>query len=170
MFRGKVAKSTSVIKRISEALHTISSVALAFTFLYIVTDVILRFLKLRPIGDVVEATGYLNVWICFLGTGFLVREGSHIRVDLIISRLSSGKRHVIRVVTDLATVTFCLIMLYKGIDLVAVTYHLGTRTPSWEFLIWPLQIVVPVGFLCFLLETLSNLAVTISRKGSRDGI
>lgn len=168
MSQGTAAKLGRVIERISGSLHTMGSIVLGFTFLYITADVILRFLKLRPIGDVVEATGYLNVWVCFLGMGFLVREGHHIRVDLVTSRLSSGKKRVIKVITDLATVAFCLVMLYKGIDLVVVTYHLGMRTPSWEFPLWPLQIVVPIGFLCFLLETVSNLVVTISR--TRKGI
>ncbi len=165
----RMSQLERIIEWISGTLHTLGSIVLGFTFLYITADVILRFLKLRPIGDVVEATGYLNVWICFLGAGFLVREGHHIRVDLVTSHLSPGKKRFTKVITDLATAAFYLIMFYKGIDLVVFTHRLGIHTPSWGFPIWPLQIVVPVGFLCLLLETISDLTITILRKGAQDG-
>ena len=156
------------VKGISELLHTVGSLILVSSFCYIFVDVVFRFFRLPPIGNIIEICSYVDVWIGFLGVGFLVREGSHIRVDLLTSRVSFGKRRMMTMITDIVTMLFCLLMFYKGTELVVIYYNLGQRTIASHFLIWPFQIVVPLGFLFLFLEVIIDF--TSSMKGGERGL
>jgi len=144
------------IKRINDFFHTISVLLLMFIALYIFLDILMRYFKLSPIGDVVELTGYLNVWMSLLAMSILYREKRHIHVDIITSRLKPESRVKLEKITDGFTLAFCCIMIFRGIATVINSCKMGQSSMSWHFKIWPFQIVIPLGFLLLLLEILIN--------------
>jgi len=144
------------IKRINDFFHTISVLILIFIALYIFLDILMRYFKLKPIGDVVELTGYLNVWMSLLAMSVLFREKHHIHVDIITSRLKPKSRLKLEKVTDIIVAVYSSIMLFRGITTVVSSYKMGQSSMSWHFKIWPFQIAVPLGFLLLFLEILVN--------------
>jgi len=145
------------IKKISNYLHTLSALILVFICMYIFVDILMRFFKLPPIGDVVELTGYLNVWMVILALGALVRKKQHIEVDLITEHLSAESRIILNKITDVIGILFCFVMVYKGISMVMDSYEMGQRSISWQFKIWPFQLAIPLGFLFFMFELFFDL-------------
>jgi len=145
-------KIEAVIKKISSILHIMAAVILFIIIMCVVADVLLRFLKLPAIGDMVELTAWLGMVLTFLAMGFLVREGKHISVDIVTSRVSSATKRLMSMVSGVLSILFCLLMGYEGIVMVIGSYKLGQHLQSWEFAVWPFQVVVPLGFLAFALE------------------
>ena len=151
-------KIEAVIKEISSILHIMGAVILFTIVMCVVADVLLRFLKLPAIGDMVELTAWLGMVLTFLAMGFLVREGKHISVDIVTSHVSSATKRVMAMASGVLSILFCLLMAYEGIVMVIGSYNLGQHLQSWKFAVWPFQIVVPLGFLVFALETFFVLA------------
>ena len=161
------SRCVSFVKRIGEVLHVIGSLILFFCFFYVFIDVLFRFLKLSPIGDVIELCGYLDVWLGLLGVGFVFREGKHICVDIVTSNVSDGKKYVMSIISDIVMMLFCMFMTYKGIHLVVSSYELGELSMSWGFPIWPFRIVVPLGFFFLLLEVILHFASLLKDNKKR---
>jgi len=152
------------IKRVNDFFHTLSVLILIFIALYIFLDILMRYFRLSPIGDVVELTGYLNVWISLLAMGVLYRKKQHIHVDIITSRLTPESRGKLEKITDGFALAFCCIMIYKGISMVIGSYKMGQCSLSWHFKIWPFQIAIPLGFLLLLAEIIIDLMKQKSNK------
>jgi TRAP-type C4-dicarboxylate transport system permease small subunit len=144
----------SGFNRINDILHSLGIIILAFVIFYIFLDIMARVLHFPPIGDVVELTGYLNVWLTFLGVGFVLHEGKHISVDFVTSLVSPNIKRILKRVSDVISILFCAVMTYCGVRLVQHSYVVGQRLLSWDFPVWIFQIVIPLGFLMLMLESL----------------
>ena len=156
------------IKKSSDGIYTLSAILLLFIFIYIFIDVVMRFFKLPPVGDVVELTGYLNVWMVCLSLGVIYRKGRHIEVDIVTSRISSKAKIILKRITSIVSIIFCFLMVYEGIAMVIRSYEIGHRSMSWNFIVWPFQIVVPLGFLFLMLEIILELIESTHNEGSKE--
>ena len=151
-------------KKFSENLHTLSAVIMVFNFMYIFVDIFMRYLKLPPIGDVVELTGYLNVWMVLLPMGIIFRRGRHIEVDIVTANISPEAKIIFKRITGIISVLFCLAMVYKGSAMVIDSIEMGQRSMSWQFKIWPFQVVVPLGFLFLMFEIIHDMVIPTNNK------
>ena len=156
------------IKKVSDFFHTISAAILVFICIYIFVDIFLRLFKLPTIGDVVELTGYLNVWLVLLPMGIIFRKKQHIEVDIITTHVSPKSRMILKRITGAVSILFCFIMVYKGTSMVIDSYEMGQRSISWQFKIWLFQIAVPLGFLVLMFEIFFDLIGLKPDKG--DGV
>ena len=68
-------------------LFLLSTLILIFISLTILTEVVLRTFFSRPITGTVEINGYALVYVTFLGAAWLLREGGHVKMDLVLTRL-----------------------------------------------------------------------------------
>jgi len=153
------------IKKVSDFFHTLSTAVLVFMSMYIFVDIFMRYFKLPAIGDVVELTGYLNVWMVLLPIGIIFRKKQHIEVDIITAHISPESKMILKKITGAVSILFCFIMVYKGISMVIDSYEMGQRSMSWQFKIWPFQLAVPLGFLFLMFEIFFDLIGPKPDKG-----
>ncbi len=67
-----------------------------------------------PAGE--EFARYLFIWICSLGTIAAYREGRHIGVDLLISKLSGRSAVVVKTVGRLVEIGVFALVLWGGVE------------------------------------------------------
>jgi TRAP-type C4-dicarboxylate transport system permease small subunit len=112
----------------------------------------------RKLGNsiilVEELSGYATVWATYLGIGFALREGRHVRVDLLTRTLSPRWQGFFRFWGDIVTVIFSGVITWKGIYLIQVSQQVMRQTPYSHIPIYLLQIVLPVGMILFALEAM----------------
>jgi C4-dicarboxylate transporter, DctQ subunit len=72
------------------------------------------FFKLTTIW-IMQTTEYALLWIVFLATTWLLREGGHITTDIIYSHLSNKTRVYLDAVMFIIGGLACAVMLYFGI-------------------------------------------------------
>ncbi len=150
------------IKKMDNGLDTLGAILLLFINLYIFLDVFMRYFKLPPIGDVVEITGYLNVWITLMGIAFLARGSKHIAVDILTSIVSMATKKVLKSISSIISILFYLIVLYKSTTMVVESYSMNQSLISWQLPVWPFQVIIPIGFLFLFLETIFDLKKSLS--------
>ena len=121
------------------------------------TDVILR----KAIGftwaPLYEIITYSLLWMTFLGTTAIMRKNGHVKMDSITSQLSSKNEALLNVISHSICIVLAGVMLYYTIKLTITDY----RTDFFLASIlnppkWPIEIIIPVGFLMLFLQIMRN--------------
>lgn len=61
-----------------------------------------------------ELARILFVWIVFLGAGTLIADNQHIRISILTDRLPSAACRIIRIISNLLILIFCMIFLWSA--------------------------------------------------------
>lgn len=141
-----------IMKRISGAANTVGAIILAIMFISITIQVVIRMLG-GTLTFVDELSGYSAVWVTFLGIGYALREGRHVRVDLITRMVPPYVKAIMFFIGDLACLFFSIIIVWKGFALVSNSFMAERVTVMLEWPVFILQLVMPIGFIIFGIET-----------------
>ncbi len=147
-----------LLKKVTAAAHTLGAIIIGLMFISIVAQVIVRLLGGSMIW-VEELSGYGAVWSTYLGIAYVLRQGRHVRVDLVTRQMSPRAQEIMRLVGDIACVIFSIILAWKAIHLVGVSLQVQRLTPLLGLHVYWLQIVLPVGFILFGLEAVADSAL-----------
>ena len=61
-----------------------------------------------------ELARFLFVWIVFLGAGTLIEGNEHIRISILADRLPLAVGRIIRIISNLLILIFCVIFLWSA--------------------------------------------------------
>jgi len=116
-------------------------------------DVLLRYSLNRPIQWMLEITEYTMLYIPFLGAALVLKEDGHIRVDILISRLSEKKRFIMDIVASfIGGIVMSTYTWFGG----QVTWEFYKRgVPSLESLRTPMFLIlmiIPIGGFFFTVQ------------------
>jgi len=109
-----------------------------------------------------ELQWYLFSAVFLLGAGYGLREGAHVRIDLVAGRLSPRAQAWIDIFGGLfMLLPACSIILWFGWDAFAESWHQGEMSTDAGGLVrWPVKLLIPAGFALLILQ---GLAETIKR-------
>ena len=96
-------------RRLSFSVEVLCVVLLAAIVATVSISVFTRFVVFYPLNFADALAKYLLMWVVFLGVGLALREGEHIAVDILVSRLRGVPKAAVA-----ATVTVS-ISLFLGI-------------------------------------------------------
>ncbi len=159
---GCIAKKISFFTKLG---LNIASYALIIMTLMVAINTIFRFLPfLKALNFVEEYSGYFFLIISFLGFADTLREGAHVRVNLVISKLKKKLRDFLDIATSILALIIISVLLYHSFNffIEALISHdraqTVTQTPLWI----PRMFLVP-GYVFLILEIIRHLAKAISR-------
>ncbi len=118
-------------------------------------EVVARYVFLKPTSWAYDLTWMLYGALVFLGGGYTLLEGSHVRVDVVYSRFPDRIKALVEVI--------CHIILFFPITFILVRYSymlaqkawvLGERSPFalWKPLTGPIKTVMFIGLVLLLLQ------------------
>lgn len=98
--------------------------------------------------------------IAFMGISFVMREGGHIRMDIVVGQLSGRTLFVVELITTLAVLALMILLVWgswahfqRSFDFAAPMW---SRDSSMDIAlpIWPAKLLAPVAFavLCLRLS------------------
>ncbi len=99
------------------------AIALLFgaTILIVTAQVVFRYVLNSSLTWTEELSRYLFTWMIFLGAALALRDGSHIRIELLVERLPRRAVAVLHIVTEAVILVFLVVMVVLGFDLVRRT-------------------------------------------------
>ena len=127
-------------------------IILAATFM-VSWSAVVRYLGFRPPLWTFQFTEYALLWFTFLGAAWLLREGGHISIDTIVSRLHTKTRRHVEIINDILGFIVCVIIFWFGtlhtIDLFqrGIMEVKGTTVPKF-----PLFLIIPLGGLALSIQ------------------
>jgi len=139
--------------KIIDWMALLAGVILVFITAAVCYTIGMRYLFTKTTIWIMQTTEYALLWIVFLATTWLLREGGHITTDLIYTHLNTKTKHILDcimfVIGDLA----CAVMVYFGVDytyeciLKGVTDVRAVTVPKWTIFI-----IIPIGSILLTIQ------------------
>lgn len=103
-----------------------------------------------------ELSRYLFVWVVFLSLPLVAKNGGHMAIETITSRLSGAKLKICRVLADIFTMVFLALMTVQGIRMAWIA-HFQT-SPAMLLPMSYVYAVIPLGCAIMCLNVLLHFS------------
>ncbi len=122
-----------------------------------IAQVLSRYLMKFPIAFSEELARILFIWISFLGAAMVMKEDEHIRLDVIMEKLTEKSVKKLKIFIQLLITIFSIITAWKGIYLITITMQQVTpvaRIPMGiVYIVLPFSCLVMAFYsICIILE------------------
>jgi len=123
-------------------------------------DVLLRNLELYSSGALLELTEYALFITTFVGAPWVLWQGSHVRVDLVLTVVSAAVARALELVADAAGLFFSAVMGWHGFSVALVSFQRGDLIVK-ELVVpeWTLMVFVPLSCLLLVIEFARRMVV-----------
>ena len=134
------------VKSISRGFGIIAIFILVLMMLFTVTDVILRKIFNTPIPGGLELIEFMMIFTGFLGLAWCALSGMHIRVDLVVSKMSRRTQGIIDSLCHFTGISMSIIIAWRSILEGLATRQLHTESAVLAIPIFPFYFVLATGF------------------------
>ena len=156
----RIINVINFITKLSAMLAGLMIVALVFINTY---AVFLRYILNRPVDWIVDVSELLMVAAVFLGTSYILQIEGHVRVDIILIKLSKKVRHIFNLVVFFIILLFSIILVWKSWELAMVNRY--TRSSSVVMLpLFPGYLSVFCGSCLLLLQSIIKIYSNIKER------
>ncbi len=113
-----------------------------------------------------EITAYMLVAVVALGLSYRWREGGHVKVEALTSRLSAKAQYWLRLFTLSAALFFSIMVTIGSFTFVGRTMQYGSISNTWLRVpvIWP-QLFIPFGFILLSIYILCDISRHLAKRG-----
>jgi len=127
----------------------------------VVVDVFMRYVMNQPLMVSDEFSAYMLVALSFLGLAYTWREKGHVRIEILVNRLSSGTYGWVRLLGLILTLIFMIEMDLAAYKMITYALQINLRSSTWLMfpLFWP-QLTVFLGFILLTLLLIVDIART----------
>jgi TRAP-type C4-dicarboxylate transport system permease small subunit len=134
-------------------LFYMACVLVGFILCSVVLDALLRYFFRLPQIWVVELSEYSLYYICFLGTPWLLRQGGHTNIDILVSRFGHLVQNRLNSVMSIIGAVLCVVIFWHTAKITFKYFLTGYTTVTiLEFPLWPLFAAIPLSMLLCSIE------------------
>jgi TRAP-type C4-dicarboxylate transport system permease small subunit len=155
---GAVGRFLSAIERYSAVISCVVVVTMMFL---ICVDVVSRKLG-APVTGVFELVELLMVVIVFPGLAYTEKQGEHVKLKILSSRLSEPKKHLLEAIGLLLTIGITALLTVSAVQGVISSLATGDTTAGLvNYPVWPAKLIVVFGCMAlwfrFIVQFTDNL-------------
>ena len=151
--RGLLATLETGFNRLARFLAVLVAASIGLITVLIPLNLLLVKTQLGSLWWLYEAVEYALYVGVFIGAPWVLQQGAHVRVDVLLSALP--RLHAMRLerAIDLASALLCLLLAYYGIRATLVEFAAGTL-PDKDLRIanWAMTAVFAFSFLALAIE------------------
>ncbi|WP_298679952.1 TRAP transporter small permease [uncultured Lentibacter sp.] len=138
---------TKTYKGLLYGMAAISGFMLVWIMVSVITSVVMRNFGVQPFAWLFTSAEYGLLYMTMLGAPWLVREKGHVHIELVTASLPERARQSLSRAVALACVLVCVILAWKGAELVLTNLERGDfDTRAYYFPRWLLTIAFPLSF------------------------
>jgi TRAP-type C4-dicarboxylate transport system permease small subunit len=143
----------AVFERLLDFFCSLFGVVLGLIVALICLDVALRNLALGSLPWLIELSEYLMYAGTFLAAPWVLRQGNHVRVDMLLVALPRRLAIRLEQFVDLVGLAISLVLLYYGSAVVADAWRSNmVAYKTWYVPEWLLYLAIPTGALLLAIE------------------
>ncbi|MBA7681910.1 hypothetical protein ES703_90254 [subsurface metagenome] len=148
-----LAVTGSVNQRLNRIVNYIGVAFMVAMMLLTVVDVLLRYLFRRPIAGSVEIVELMLVLVVFFGIGFTGLQKGHVKLGLLVDRLTEKARALITSVTTILSLVIFALIAWQSIVQAQWIQERNVVTGVWEIPHFYFLYIIAFGsaLLCFVL-------------------
>ncbi|QJT10295.1 TRAP transporter small permease [Oceanidesulfovibrio marinus] len=158
-----------VLKMVDQYLEEVIVVILLAGMTFLVgLQVIMRYVMQDSLSWSEELARYLFIWMVNIGISYGVKKKRHISIDAINLFLTEKKAAYLSVLADVLFLTFAVIIVRYGAEVVQRIGITGQTTPALEISMQLVYCALPVGFtlVCFRLLQSIYKKVKLIQQGN----
>jgi C4-dicarboxylate transporter DctQ subunit len=87
-----------VFDKMIEFMAALAGLIMVFITIAVCRDVVMRYFFANPSIWVVQTCEYALLWMVFLATTWLLREGGHVSVDILLARLKGKPKSLLSII------------------------------------------------------------------------
>ena len=156
------------IRQINSAMRNVCMSLLFMMMLLGTVDVGGRYLFNKPILGTFEVFEILLPAIVLLGLGYTQQNKAHVRMEILVSRLSSRKQTILSFFTNGCALFISLLILWRGWVLTIEYWRIGRTIPTIEVPMFLPQCLVPLGALMLSLVLMGQMLESIIQLRERN--
>ncbi len=150
-------------------LGSVTCVVVGIMALLVVSNVLGRFLFDKPLLGIVELVEMMMVIIGFFAIAYTATSQGHVRVDLVLSRLSRRAQAVLGSIAFLLSAGIFAIITYQGIvNTIYYAQHLKEASTVLSVPFAPFRFLMALGCLLLCLRLLADTFRFISAAGKEE--
>lgn len=144
-----------VIDAVTEVCGYLSGLCIAVATMTICYSVTIRAMGYSTVWQT-ELTVYLLIFVTFVGGAYGLKHGSHVNVDLLVTRLPRRARLVVELIAVALSLLLILVVLVRGADMWLQATTQGWRSGSaWNPPLTVPYAVLPLGMALLALQYLA---------------
>ena len=153
--------------RIETALTLVGGIVIFLLVLLATTNVLGRWIFSWPISGYIDWVEQAMAFMAFLGLAYTQREGGHIRMDMLISRLHGRPLWLTEMLSTILMLVVTLVLIYGSYLHFWRAWEIGDSSLDINLPTWPAKLVVPLALTVLALRLL--LQIWAYARGFRRG-
>lgn len=133
-------------------------------FLVVCMQVFCRFVIERSLPWSEELTGYLFVWLTFLGFSYNARTEDHPRVTFLVDRLGPSAQQVSTMLSRVCLLVLSVAVANQGFRNALLQLNTSRRAISFPVSMFWFSLSIPVGFVLAGVYSLAQIVQALYRQ------
>lgn len=153
---------STFIEKIANFFGHLSGWLVPLMMTLVAVEVFMRYVLHDPAMVADEFSAYMLVALSYLGLAYTWRQGGHVRITLLVSRLPPKVASWIRLMVLIMIFVFMVGITHAGYEMIIYALQIDLRSDTWLTfpLFWP-QLTVFIGFLLLTLTLPVEIAQVI---------
>jgi len=152
-----------IIDIVSRLLNYIGGLVIGAVMLLTVADVGGRYLFSSPVVGTKELTENSMVALAFLAIGLVSLRREHIKVDLLVHRLSTKGQAIFDSITHFLGIAICIILIWQNVLRAMEVFQEKLITALLRVPLYPIYWVIVIGLVLMCLIMITQLIQNISK-------
>lgn len=149
---GALRWADRVLIPFEDAANFLAAIAILLLMFLGVGQIVLRTIFNAPINGYIDLVQLSMASMAFLGASYCQRLGAHIRMDLLVGRVSGRALWTLEIIATLVGLFIIGVLIWYGAQHFWRAYTLGDTTIDAEYVVWPSKLLVPVAFSIWFLR------------------
>ena len=148
-----------VFDRLVDVMAFLGGALCILTMLGVSADVVGRYFLSRPIVGMLEANQIAIVWLTFLGSAWLLRQGGHIKMDILEMRLRGRAQAWLKIIVSTVCAAMSLFLFWYGtLATVAAFQHGDMQATNVPINVGYVLLAIPLGSLPLFIQFLREVS------------
>ena len=118
-------RASKIFDSIIAGAAYLSGCIIVFMMLAISYEVVMRYILGTPTSWVMDFSGYMQYAIVLLGAAWVLKIGSHTRIDILLNKFRPRIQTILNIVTSSISLVACAIFGWKGFEATWGAYQRG---------------------------------------------
>lgn len=159
------------MKKIWKIIDLIEERFMAYSLMLTVVLVFLQ-VCMRAFGNSLpwseELARYIFIWQCWLGVSFAEKDGKHIRIEMLMNRLSPKGQRILDIIQILLTICIVVFLIVYGSYMIAFMMEQNTTSSVLKIPLSLVYLSMPVSCALYLVRIISRLSYLITGRSLID--
>ncbi len=136
---------------------------------FVAASTISRYLFNKPVPAYDTYVGLMMVVIIAFGASYVLRQGKHPKVGIVVDKLPPKVAAYLQVIGDFISLVVVFLLVVAVAKITLISFASKLIEESTGFLMWPMYLLVPVAFSLLAIEFTYQTAQSIKKLSALRG-